>query len=334
MSKRLKNYPDPMSVVDKYGVDSLRLYFMSSPIMKAQNLNFSEKEVADIRRKVFIIWWNVFKFFKTFADQSIDVTQVPTKPTHIMDQWLLSKTQDLIEKTTLYMDSYDLVKASRTLMEFIDELSTWYLRLSRDRLRAKNNQTASHVFGFSIYTLACLMAPLAPFFSEVLYHNLVNEQSSIHLTDWPIVNKKLINQDLNNNMKITQQIVALARASRSESGIKLRQPLKKLIITLPENNLNLELIELIKQELNVKELEVVVGSEILTEFDFRLTKALKAEGEAREIMRSIQKLRKKSGLTITDQAKVTLPDWPANWKQQIEEKTNSILIKGEDFSLS
>src|SRR5690606_8793 len=149
MSKSKKNYPDPMVLIDQYGVDSLRLYLMSSPVMRGENLNFNEKEVADIRRKVLVIWWNVFKFYLMFADQAVDGTQAPATANHGLDQWLLSKMQSMTKEVTYYYEEYDLVKASRTLMEFVDELSTWYLRLSRDRLRSQD-KIASQVFGYTI----------------------------------------------------------------------------------------------------------------------------------------------------------------------------------------
>ncbi|HEX7018347.1 MAG TPA: isoleucine--tRNA ligase, partial [Patescibacteria group bacterium] len=124
MSKSKKNYPDPMVLIDKYGVDSLRLYLMSSTVMKGENLNFSEKEVADMRRKVFVIWWNVFAFYQQYADTTTDFRNPPLEPAHVMDKWLLSRVNHLVKDVTEYMDHYDVVRTSRVLIEFVDELST------------------------------------------------------------------------------------------------------------------------------------------------------------------------------------------------------------------
>ena len=333
MSKSKKNYPDPTILINKYGVDSLRLYLMSSTVMKGENLNFSEKEVGDIRRKVLVIWWNVFKFFKTFADQTVAVTQTPAEPKHVMDKWLLSKTQHLIQIITQYMDNYDLVKASRTLMEFVDELSTWYLRLSRDRLRVKDNQEASHVFGYSIYTLAQLTAPLAPYFPEVIHHNLVDESTSIHHTDWPELNQNFLDLQLEARMKLVQEVVNQGRNLRTQKSMKLRQPLAKLLVAAPGEKPADNLLKVVASELNVKKVEWEDNAELQVDYDWDLTDELKAEGEARELMREVQKLRKKAGLQLNQQAQVSAPNWPKKWKEEIEQKTNTKLVKGDELRI-
>ncbi|MBU2543497.1 isoleucine--tRNA ligase [Patescibacteria group bacterium] len=333
MSKSKKNFPDPTLLIDKYGVDSLRLYLMSSTIMKGENLNFSEKEVADIRRKVFVIWWNVFKFFKTFANQLIDVAQTPTKPKHVMDKWLLSRVQHLIFDVTRYMDSYDLIRSSRTLMEFVDELSTWYLRLSRERLREKDNQGASHVFGYALYTLAQLMAPLTPYFPELIHHNLIDESTSIHHTDWPKVDTALMDPVLEAEMTLVQEVVNQARCLRKNQEIKLRQPLAKLIVIAPGETPQENLLQVIAQELNVKKIDWQSGEKLEVNLDFDLTNELLAEGEAREVMREIQKLRKKTGLKLDQRAKVEAPSWPKDWQSEIEKRTNTQLVKGDKLGI-
>ncbi len=333
MSKSKKNYPDPIILIDKYGVDSLRLYLMSSTVMKGENLSFSEKEVADLRRKVFVIWWNVFKFFKTFADQSTDVTKTPTAPKNVMDRWLLSKTQHLIKDVTRYMDNYNLIKASRILMAFIDELSTWYLRLSRNRVRAEANQVTSHVFGYAIYTLAQLMAPLTPFFAELIHHNLVDVNSSIHHTDWPEVNEKLILPILETEMDTIKEIVNQARFLRSKEGVKLRQPLAKLIITAPGKKPSDSLLQVLAQEVNVKNISWTKEAQLQIKFDFTLTPDLKTEGEARELMRDIQKLRKKAGLQLDQRVSVETPQFPPAWKEEIETKTNTQIVPGKQLRI-
>ena len=146
MSKRLKNYPDPMEVVNQYGSDSLRLYLMQSPVVKSETLRFNEQEVSQLRRKVFLIWWNMISFYKLFADQDHDLTQLPTQADHVMDKWLLSKLNSLTQKVTKDMQNYDLSSAARNLIDAVNDLSTWYLRLSRDRIKADDNRLVSHIF--------------------------------------------------------------------------------------------------------------------------------------------------------------------------------------------
>jgi isoleucyl-tRNA synthetase len=333
MSKSKKNFPDPTVLINKYGVDSLRLYLMSSTVMKGENLSFNEKEVSDIRRRVFVIWWNIFKFFKTFADQEINVIKTPTEPKHVMDKWLLSRVQHLIKDVSQYMDNYDLVRSSRILMEFVDELSTWYLRLSRDRLRSKDNQEASHVFGYTIYVLAQLMAPLAPYFSEMIHQNLVDENTSIHHTDWPKVQTGLIHSTLEAKMELAKNAVNQAHSLRRDQGIKLRQPLAELTVVAPGEQPQDNLLEVIAKEVNVKQVNWQSGDELKVKLNLQLTPELEAEGEARELMREIQKLRKKSGLKIDQQAKVGVPNWPQDWQSEIEQKTNTQLVKKDKLSI-
>ncbi len=338
MSKSKKNYPDPMILIDQYGVDSLRLYLMSSTVMKGENLNFSEKEVADIRRKVFVIWWNVFKFYQSFAQHSAKPTIVPSKPAHVMDRWMMSRLSTLIETVTKQMDNYDVVRASRSLMEFVDELSTWYVRLSRERLKAEDNAEISEVFAHTLYRLAQLFAPLTPYFPEVIHQTMVDENSSIHHTDWPELNEYTALQDhqLETDMELVRKVVEMAHAQRKEAGVKVRQPLATLTITVPSKPENAsELEELMKHELNVKTIEWQgkADSELAALFDLTLTYELKAEGEARELMRDIQKLRKAAGLQLDQHVTVQVPSWPEDWKTEIEQKTNTSIIKGEQLQI-
>lgn len=344
MSKSKKNYPDPMLLINQYGVDSLRLYLMSSTVMKGENLNFSEKDVSDIRRKVMVIWWNMLSFFQTFGDTSVQLTKAPDfEPEHVMDKWLLSFTNQLVADVTEYMDNYDVVRASRTLMEAVNELSTWYLRLSRDRFRlsetaSKEEQAAhaetSHVFGYSLYVLAQLMAPFAPFFSDIFYHTFVDDQGSIHLTNWPTVNKKAIHADLAEKMEEVKKVVELVRSSRQEKAVKLRQPLASVTVNSAVAEPKANLLEVVAQESNVKKVEWVKGENLAVELDFELTPELKAEGEAREIVRTIQNLRKKAGLKPDDVVKVQLPEWPEAWEGWIKERTNvEKLEKGGETTL-
>jgi len=334
MSKRLQNYPDPVLLLNKYGADSLRLYLTSSTVLKAENLNFSEKEVSDLRRKVFIIWWNVFSFYQGFADTKVDFKKVPQKPTHILDQWLLARLAELVEGVTDNMNNYDLVKSSRLLIDFIADLSNWYLRLSRNRL--KDNKQASHVLGHTLYTLAQLFAPFAPFFSETIHQTMVDENSSIHHTDWPQTGqyKKLIDKDLINQMDQTKKITEQAHSVRRNEKIKVRQPLPSLTISSPELSHSEKLSELLMSELNVKKVNWQVSDNDLTvELDLVLTQELKEEGEARELMRNIQKLRKQAGLSVEEIITVTCPEWSVKWQKEIEDHTGSKLVRGKRLAI-
>ncbi|MEN8253418.1 MAG: isoleucine--tRNA ligase [Patescibacteria group bacterium] len=339
MSKRLQNYPDPVLLIDRYGSDSLRTYLASSPVLKAENLNFSEKEVADIRRKVFVIWWNVLGFYQSFADKSQVISKPKFDPKHVMDKWLLSKVENLIFETTAHMDNYDVVRASRNLINFVDELSTWYLRLSRERLRSDNNQEANHVFGYAIYTLAQLMAPFAPFFSELVHHTLVDKSTSIHHTDWPAVNEKMQNAKLEEEMKQIKMAANIAHAFRrrmDEKRRKIRQPLAEFSVSTTGITPEEELQKVLAKEINVKKVtwKTCKDGEILYQFDEELTPKLEAEGQAREVMRTIMNLRKKAGCSIKDLIKVQLVDWPKEHEEEIKKKTlTSEIVKGNETKL-
>ncbi|KUK79172.1 MAG: ileS [Microgenomates bacterium 39_7] len=336
MSKSKKNFPDPMDLINKYGADALRLYLMSSSVMKAENLSFSEKEVSDLRRKVFLIWWNMISFYKLFADTKQGIANPPANLENILDNWLVSRTNSLTKKVTTYLEKYDVVRASRELISFVNEFSTWYLRLSRERLKSDSNQQSSQVLGWALYRLAQLFAPLCPFFSELVHHNLVDDQSSIHLSDWPKYNSETINPELEKEMLTTMQVVELGRRARAESGIKLRHPLQSITIFLLEdlNSLN-QYNQLISEELNVKGVfwKVVKDGEPRVEYDLVLTPELEAEAEARDLIREIQDLRKNAKLKVDQQVVVLLPAWPLDWQKMIEQKTNTSLKKGDKMKL-
>lgn len=333
MSKSKKNYPDPMVLISSYGVDSLRLYLMSSTVMKSENLNFNEKEVADIRRKVFVIWWNVLSFYQAFAQKTAGITR-PEKLDHGMDKWLLSAVDQLIADVTGYMDHYDVIRASRSLMEFVSTLSTWYLRLSRERIKNADHPETSQVFGYAIYTLAQLFAPITPFFSELVHQVLVDEQTSIHLSDWPTIPGNF-DKKLNAEMALVQKLVEAAHAVRKAVGVKVRQPLASVTLTVPTTLQNQSLLEpVVLAELNVKQVVWIVSStETAPTFDTVLTPELAAEGEARELMRQIQNLRKQAGLKVGQTATIQLPSWPKEWQSEIEKKTGSQLVSGPELRL-
>lgn len=326
MSKSKKNYPDPMKVVDSYGVDSLRLYLMSSTVMKSENLNFSEKEVSDIRKKVFVIWWNVLSFYTQFVKQGqVNPDQLP-EATDVMDRWILSRLHSLVQEVTSHMDGYNVVKASRVLMDFVDELSTWYLRRSRDRLRS-DDKTSGEVFGYVLVTLAKLFAPITPFFPEIVWHNLVDEKTSIHWSNWPELQQQLINLSLESDMTEIRKVVEKAHAIRKEEGLKVRQPLARVIVTSQLDKPADDLLQVLMDEINVKDVYWQEGEEFDVKLDTMLTPELKQEGEAREIMRTIQNLRKQAKLNPSDQVVVELPSWPKEWEEEIKAKTNVTDLK-------
>jgi isoleucyl-tRNA synthetase len=328
MSKSKKNYPDPMLIINEYGSDSLRLYLMSSPIMKGENLNFVEKDVADIRKKVFLIWWNMISFYSLYAENHTIPEKAPNSP-DVMDQWILSKLASTVQSCTEYFDQYDVVKASRALMELLNELSTWYLRRSRDRLRSPEHVHSLDTFGYVLVTLAKLYAPLTPFFAEWSYSFLRKTPNSVHLEAWPTLPKALSNPSLEESMVVLRQAVEQTHAERNLKNIKVRQPLASVVVTAPIPTPSAELLVVLADEVNVKEVIWQQGTEGVTiVLDTQISSTLAAEGEARELMRNIQKLRKKAGLTVGDHSTVATPSWSQEWQEEIQRRTNTTLIVG------
>jgi len=294
MSKKLNNYPDPMVLFHKYGADAMRYYLSSSSVMKADDLNFSENDVATVYKKVLLILGNVLAFYKMFEDPRLPSNK---ESKNILDQWIVAKTALLIAEITEAYDNYDLVKATRPLGEFINQLSTWYLRRSRDRFKSADSLEALGTLKYVLENLAKVMAPVMPFTADYLYQQLGKEKESVHLESWPKaaghVPKKILE-----NMAEVRKIVELALAKRDEAGIKVRQPLNWLSVTgrsLPD-----EFVQLIKDEVNVKEVVFKKGETIEVELDTKISDDLKAEGLRRELVRTINQLRKEAQLTVND----------------------------------
>ena len=311
MSKRLQNYPDPAGVMEKYGADALRSYLLASPVMQAENLNFSEKGVSEALRKNLMILWNVYKFYEMYA---ADAKEIKGESKNILDQWILAKLNLLIKEVTAAMESYNLPKAMRPITEFNDELSTWYLRRSRDRFKAEDEndkQNALTTMKYVLTELAKLIAPFMPFMAENLWqkvtgHNFKEENKSVHLEKWPVAakNGKKIEAALV-NMDLTRHIVELGLAKRDVAGIKIRQMLAKITIETKEK-LAPEYNYLISDELNVQTVVFAKASDdqISVELDTVITPELKQEGLKREIIRFINMLRKEANLSLGDRATV------------------------------
>lgn len=330
MSKSKRNFTDPMLLVDKYGVDSLRLYFASSPIMKtAENINFNETSVDELKKKVFNIFWNVFSFYSMY-DNGETTYGFPENLDHVMDAWLASITQRLNQGVLKAMDAYDVVGASRLLIDYVNDLSTWYLRQSRDRLRNKQPQSLQ-VLRTALMEWAKLMAPFAPFFTEVLYQNLPGDKkSSIHLELLASLPASLRNVDLETAMAEIQKVAGEAHAQRKDKAIKVRQPLARLTVTSSVASPTPNLLAVLADEVNVKEVLWHQGNEARIELDTTLTPELKAEGEARELIRAIQDARKKMGTRIDEQVIVELPGWPESLTEDIKAKVLAKeLVRGE-----
>ncbi len=308
MAKRLKNYPEPDLIVDQYGSDALRYYLLTSPVMQAETLNFSEAGVKESLQKVIMLISNVLSFYLMYedkktsppeADAPMAQKQENIKTSNVLDKWILAKLNLLNLEVTAAMEKYDLVKATRPIGAFVNELSTWYLRRSRDRFK-EGDQVGINILGFVLLEFAKISGPFIPFTAEIIHQQVGGEKESVHLEDWPKVNKKLIDEKLINDMDLTRQIVEKGLAARAEANIKIRQPLSELIIKNKELTGKEDLLDLIKDEINIKEILIDKRIDEDVKLNLNISEELKQEGLVRELIRQINQLRKNAGLTIND----------------------------------
>ncbi|MFA6474779.1 MAG: isoleucine--tRNA ligase [Patescibacteria group bacterium] len=307
MSKRLKNYPEPSVVFDKYGADALRFYLMSSPVVKAEDLRFSEKGVDLVMKRVLLTLWNVTSFYTMFAAGKTIPDKVTA--THIMDKWVLAYTQAVIRDVTQAMDNYDLSTVTTRLEQYIQAVSTWYIRRSRARFKDAASQIeALSTLKYVLLTISKLLAPFTPFIAERIYQTLKPEAittgDSVHLTLWPDIQENFVSDEIVSKMNKTRELVENVLALREKLNIKIRQPLAT--VTLP-SGLDPEYIDVLLEEVNIKHHKY--GD--VVEIDTTLTPELKDEGMLRELVRSLNALRKTLKFTINDQKKLLYHTTPA-----------------------
>lgn len=296
LSKSKQNFTDPWEIINEYGVDALRYYLMTSVVMQAENLLFNDREVRDVYNKVINILSNVTTFYQMHADKA-DPKAKAAQSKNILDRWILARLNQLVQTTTTKMDNYNTIKAGRPIKDFIDDLSTWYVRRSRQRFK-DGDQEALATLKEVLLTLSKVMAPFTPFIAENIYQEISKEKESVHLEEWPKVDKKLIDEELIGQMVKVREHVEKGLALREEAQIKVRQPLNKFQVS--GSGLAEDLLVLIADEINVK--AVSEGKDY--KLDTKLNKELKEEGLVRELIRSVNALRKKQGLTIKDKVEV------------------------------
>ncbi len=315
MSKRLQNYPDPMDVINKYGADALRLYLLSSSVLQAENLNFSESGVDDMLKKNIGRLNNVLEFYKLYENG----TPRDFKSTHVLDRWIVARVNALVGESTSGYESYELDTAARPLAQFIDDLSVWYLRRSRDRFKDESTDktNALATLRYVLHTLSRIMAPAMPFYAEYLFRAVREgeDEESVHLAMWPdvLVHDTNAAQELT-RMFATRLIVSNALKEREILKLNVRQPLARLFIGhtdlyAADTPGIAEYLELIKDEVNVK--EVVFMDEPGVKLDTNVTDELFEEGVVREYKRHIQGARKLGNLNPADtvrEAVVEAPD--------------------------
>jgi isoleucyl-tRNA synthetase len=300
MSKSKGNIVDPWTMIDKHGVDSLRWY-MYSINQPGDSKLFAERDLELVVRKNFLTLWNVLSFFTTYAAHDNWEAKSTSNPSpDLLDQWITAYSQKLINDVTLNLEKFDIFKASRMIEQFINGLSTWYVRRSRDRKGPEFYTTIYHV----LKKLTKLMAPFTPFLAENMWKviKLSEDEESVHLADWPEVSE-LTEKELQilSDMELVRGMVEKGHAMRKEAGVKLRQPLAQF--TYGGKNLDPQLEAILASEINVKQVNYKKDAE--AQFDFNLTPELKKEGLVSELERTIQDMRKKSGLKVGEIVNLT-----------------------------
>jgi isoleucyl-tRNA synthetase len=312
MSKSKGNVINPWDVISQYGVDAVRqhMYTINQP---GEGKRYDLDDVKDVFRKNIMLLWNVYKFYEMYASDDKTKSAKP-EPKNVLDIWILAKLNEMIKVVSTELDQFHVYEAARQIPEFIDELSTWYLRRSRDRFKSDDEldkQNALATTRYVLTELAKLMAPFMPFMAESLWqkvsgYNFTDKNKSIHLEKWPVASET-DNSHLLADMNIVRRIVELGLAKRDEAGIKIRQMLSKITIKV-KNEITLEYIDLIKDELNLAAVEFAETSDdkIEVELDTVITPELKEEGLKRELIRFINMLRKEANLSLHDETSVYL----------------------------
>lgn len=344
LSKSKGNYPPMDEVLGNFGADVLRLFILTSPVVQAENTRFYTEALEEVRKQFFLIMWNSLKYYITYAKAN-GFQPSPHKPVprNILDRWILVRLQETINIVVEKMDKYLIMEASRQLTPFVNDLSTWYIRRSRDRLR-EGDKSAFQTLYYVLTEFTKLIAPMLPFLAEEMYEILsvrkVMGLESVHLDRYPMP-KKLGGKEsaLLKTMKNTRDIVSAAQFIRSDCGLGVRQPLSTIAVASGDF-----FEDLLKDELNVKNVVDYREADLLKKkvetqgvagkvaLDIEITEELEIEGAAREIIRKIQDLRKEKGLNIEDKIEAFYKKIDANEKA-VEKFGNEIKAKVLSVSL-
>ena len=347
MSKKLKNYTDPMELMNKTSADSFRFLMLSSPLTNGENFALADKDVMDVARKLGMIW-NMYDFFTMYAEVdgwefNGDLSDPLHDLTNPLDIWIVSRLHQLITEVERGLDNYNLQDATKPILPFLDDASNWYVRRSRRRFWKSEDDSdkndAYRTLHYVLVRLSYMLAPFTPFLAEELYHNLTGDNESIHLKDWLPAGE--IDNSMLRDMNALRTAVNDGLSKRASEGIKVRQPLAsvKLINTISQDTpaeVAQFLIDIAKDELNVKSVEIVTDSESESAqpsvvYDLTITPELKREGLMREIVRHVQSARKQAGLQIDDRIVLSISSDDSEISQAIDDFAD--VIKSETLAV-
>ena len=347
MSKKLKNYTDPMELMNKTSADSFRFLMLSSPLTNGENFALADKDVMDVARKLGMIW-NMYDFFTMYAEVdgwefNGDLSDPLHDLTNPLDIWIVSRLHQLITEVERGLNNYNLQDATKPILPFLDDASNWYVRRSRRRFWKSEDDgdknDAYRTLHYVLVRLSYMLAPFTPFLAEELYYNLTGDNESIHLKDWLPAGE--IDNSMLRDMNALRTAVNDGLSKRASEGIKVRQPLAsvKLINTISQDTpaeVVQFLIDIAKDELNVKSVEIVTDSESESAqpsvvYDLTITPELKREGLMREIVRHVQSARKQAGLQIDDRIVLSISSDDSEISQAIDAFAD--VIKSETLAV-
>jgi len=336
MSKSFGNFTDPNEVMDLYSADALRFLLLQSPLLNGEDFSLQDKEVADVQRKLAMVW-NMYDFFTMYAD--VDGWEWDSKLddpspqlSNPLDQWVVSRMHQLTAHIDEHMQHYDLPNAMADILPFLDDASNWYVRRSRRRFWKSGDdadkQNAYRTLHYVLVQLAITVAPFTPFLAEELFEKLTGGQlgESVHLLDWPDTGH--VNELVLDRMKYVREVINEGLSLRAKAGVKVRQPLQSLSIKgAPQffDAIEQEYVDILKDELNVKQVEAETRSKThAVALDLDITPELKREGLMREVIRQVQSARKAAGLNVDDRIVLSLTAEDAELQQAIEEHHETI----------
>lgn len=338
MSKNYGNFPDPKKLIETYGGDALRLYLLGSPVMHGEDIIISEEAYRQQVRGTMLILWNCYNFFVSNAN--IDSwTREKVNSENVLDKWILSILNKLINETSEDLDKYDTVAAISRVQKFVNDFSTWYVRRSRDRVGpSAEDENDKNKFYSTCYevliTLSKLLAPIAPFISEEIFKNLTGEES-VHLETWPVSEENLISNELEREMEYAMELASVIHGARKLQNIKVRIPIRELFYSFPLE-LGEEVRHVVEEETNVYSLKFEKKNEqVILKGDLSdIANQDLVAGEARDIVRKIQEERKKLGTKLDEKVNVSLPAWPKEFEEEIKRKALVNLLSKGEFKVS
>jgi isoleucyl-tRNA synthetase len=332
MSKKLKNYTDPVELMDKFSADSFRFLMLSSPLTNGENFALADKDVGDVARKLGMVW-NMYDFFTMYAEvdgwEYEGPLEDPSKQlSNPLDIWVVSRLHQLVAEVEERVEGYDLQAALRPILPFIDDASNWFVRRSRRRFwKSEDDDDKNDAYvtlHYVLTSLAYLLAPFTPFMAEELYHNMTGDNESIHLKDSLVAG--YVDEKVMNDMEKVRDYVNQGLSLRAKARLKVRQPLTAVIV--PEVEGEFDFTPILLDELNVK--RVKRGK--VVEIDEVITPELRREGLIREVIRLVQNARKEAQLNVDDRIALSLRTDDQELRKAIDEYLD--MIKTETLATS